>query len=115
MGREYNKHDEKHNQTRDKKPKRHGKEQNQLRDEAVTSTTGNSKPEGSVGGGVGVELTLAVAPFWPRWKAERMLEKMCIGSDLGRRGVVIGGENDQKRPGVDWRSAEWGSLGNFST
>ena len=62
---------------------------------------------------MGGSLTSTVAPSRPRRRAERIIEMMGIDSNLGGREVVIGGENDQRRSGVDWRSAEWGSRGNF--
>ena len=70
----------------------------------------NNKSEGSVGGGVGGKPTLTAAFFWLLRKAERILEKIGIDFDLNRREVTIGGEKDQKRSGVDWRGAEWGSV-----
>ena len=74
---------------------------------------GNSnKPEGSVGGVVGGRLTLISTSFRRR-KAEQIMEKIDICSDQNRREVIIGGENDLKRSGVDWRSAEWGSAGRL--
>ena len=85
-----------------------------MRDETV-ARTGNNKPEGSVDGGIGGKLTLT-APFWARRKAERMLEKMCIGFDLSRGKVVIE-ESDQKRSGVNWsagRGEKYFNLAGFS-